>query len=60
MLNIIKFVLDRAGGSNDIVFSLNVFAAGLLSLIVYCCANRSIFRLCICAIMVINTLMLIF
>lgn len=44
----------RAGSSNsshDVVSSLIVFAEGLLSLVVYCCHNCSIFRLCVSAIM---------
>ncbi|XP_025206155.1 large proline-rich protein bag6-B isoform X2 [Melanaphis sacchari] len=42
---------NRAGAINDIASTLSIFAEGFLSLIVYCCNNRPIFRLCITAVM---------
>lgn len=48
-------VLDRGRPVNDdIVSLLIIFAEGLLSLIVYCCNNRAVFRLSISALMVNN------
>lgn len=48
-------ILDRGGMSSDILTPLTVLAEGLLSLIVYCCNNRAVFRLSIGAIMVRNS-----
>ncbi|CAH1726122.1 large proline-rich protein bag6-B isoform X2 [Aphis gossypii] len=41
---------NRSGAINDIVPTLSIFAEGFLSLIVYCCDSRPIFRLCVSAV----------
>jgi hypothetical protein len=42
---------NRVEAINNIVHALSMFAEGFLSLIVYCCNSRPIFRLCISAVM---------
>ncbi|XP_022176814.1 large proline-rich protein bag6-A isoform X1 [Myzus persicae] len=42
---------NRIGAIDSIVNLLSVFAEGFLSLIVYCCNSRPIFRLCVSAVM---------
>lgn len=46
--------LDRATSTIDILPALILFAEALLSLIVYCCNNRAVFRICVGSLMVIN------
>ncbi|XP_050542596.1 large proline-rich protein bag6-A isoform X2 [Daktulosphaira vitifoliae] len=48
---VICCIENRAGASNDIVTSLSLFCQGLLSLLAYCCNNRSVFRLNIGALL---------
>jgi len=52
--SITVYVIDRMGAVDSIVHLLYMFAEGFLSLIVYCCNSRPIFRLCVSAVMVIN------
>ncbi|XP_050431835.1 large proline-rich protein BAG6 isoform X2 [Adelges cooleyi] len=42
---------NRAGASNDIVTSLSRFCQGLFSILIYCCNNRSVFRLNVAALL---------
>ncbi|KAL4122331.1 hypothetical protein QTP88_014681 [Uroleucon formosanum] len=42
---------NRVGAINNIVHTLSMFAEGFLSLIVYCCNSRPVFRLCVSAVM---------
>lgn len=48
---VISFGEDRPAAINNIVHTLSMFAEGFLSLIVYCCNSRPIFRLCVSAVM---------